>query len=37
MLLILFIVYDLKPKPLCKIVVTSNLHTSYNFFEHDAH
>jgi hypothetical protein len=29
--------YDLKPKPLCKIVVNFNLHTSYKFFEHDAH
>jgi hypothetical protein len=37
MLLILFFYYDLKPTPLCKIVVTFDLHTSCNFFKHGAH
>jgi hypothetical protein len=34
---LIFSLYDLKPKPLCKRVVTSNLHTSCNFLEHEAH
>jgi hypothetical protein len=33
-LLIYLFFYDLKPKPLCKIIVTFDLHTS---FEHGAH
>ncbi len=32
-----FILYDLKPKLLCKKVVNSYQRTSCNFSEHDAH
>jgi hypothetical protein len=32
-----FVLYDLKPKLLCKKVVNFDQRTSCNFFEHDAH